>query len=76
MTDAVRELLWFDRIIDKCINKKTISMDECFNKKIISERKLKSLLLVDNWATIDFVTFPIENNRTKHTNVKLSLLEN
>lgn len=58
MTDSVRELLWFDKIMDKCVNKKTISMDVCFNK----HKKLQSILLFNNQATIDYVTSPIENN--------------
>lgn len=67
MTEAVRELLWFHRIMDKYNSKK--------NKKIISDRKSKSLLLVYNQSTIDFVKSPTENHRTKHIDINLSLLK-
>lgn len=60
MTEASRELLWFDRI-----------MDECISRKIICDKNEKSLLLVDNQATISFVKSPIENHRSKHIDVKL-----
>lgn len=64
MTEAVRELLWFHRIMDKYNS-----------KKIISDRKLKSLLLVYNQSTIDFVKSPTENHRTKHIDINLPLLK-
>lgn len=60
MTEAAKELLWFDRVL--C---------ECINKRLISKRKEQSLLCVDNQATIDFVKSPIENYHTKHIDVKL-----
>lgn len=60
MTEAAKELLWFDRILDECIT-----------KRVINCKKLKSVLYVDNIATIDFVKSPIENYRTKHIDVKL-----
>lgn len=60
MTEAAKELLWFDRILDECIT-----------KRIINRRKEQSLLYVDNQATIDFVKSPIENYRTKHIDIKL-----
>lgn len=60
MTETVKELLWFDRILDECVSKNVL-----FNTKI------KSLLYVDNMATIDFVKSPIENHRSKHIDVKL-----
>lgn len=60
MTETAKELLWFDHILN-----------ECSNKKIINDHKLKSLLLVDNMATLDFVKSPIENHRSKHIDVKL-----
>ena len=56
MTDAVKELICFDRIMDECIFKGLIKGPE---------------LLVENMATIDFVKSPIENHRTKHIDVKL-----
>lgn len=60
MTDAVKELLWFDRILEECIK-----------RKVLSNQKVQSCLFVDNLATIDFVKSPIENHRTKHIDVKL-----
>ena len=60
MTDAVKELIWFDRI-----------MDECISKGLIKGPKVVSELFIDNMATIDFVKSPIENHRTKHIVVKL-----
>lgn len=60
MTDAVKELVWFDRIFK-----------ECANRKLIIDPKTEPILFVDNLATIDFVKSPIENHRTKHIDVKL-----
>ena len=60
MTDAVKELIWFNRILQECVN-----------RKVINESKLQPDLFVDNLATIDFVKSPIENHRTKHIDVKL-----
>lgn len=60
MTDAVKELLWFDRILSESIK-----------RKILTDHKIQSSLFVDNLATIDFVKSPIENHRTKHIDVKL-----
>lgn len=60
MTEAAKELLWFDRILD-----------ECLERKVITGTKTKSLLLVDNQAAIDFVRSPIENYHTKHIDIKL-----
>lgn len=60
MTEATKELVWFDRIIN-----------ECFKKKILYGQKVKPNLLVDNMAAIDFIKSPIENYRTKHIDVKL-----
>ena len=64
MTNAVKELIWFDRI-----------MDECISKGLIKGPKLVSELFVDNMATIDFVKSPIENHRTKHIDVKLFFIK-
>ena len=44
---AVKELIWFDRIMDECIFK---------GPKLVSE------LFVGNMATIDFMKSPIENH--------------
>jgi hypothetical protein len=60
MTEAAKELLWFDRILNECIT-----------RKIVRSPKLKSILYVDNMAAIDFVNSPIENYKTKHIDVKL-----
>ena len=60
MTDAVKELIWFDRIFKECIA-----------RKLIFDPKTKPILYVDNLATIEFVKSPIENHRTKHIDVKL-----
>lgn len=60
MTEASRELIWFDRVLT-----------ECFDRKIILNRPIQSVLFVDNMATIDFVRSPIENCRSKHIDVKL-----
>lgn len=60
LTDAAKELLWFDRIIK-----------ECYDKKIFSEKNTQPKLLVDNMAAIDFLKSPIENYRTKHIDVKM-----
>lgn len=60
MTDAVKELIWYDRILD-----------ECCEMKLLKISKIKSDFFVDNLATIDFVKSPIENHRTKHIDVKL-----
>lgn len=60
MTDAVKELIWFDRILEECVK-----------GKFLKGPKLNSLLYVDNQATIEFVKSPIENHRTKHIDVKL-----
>lgn len=60
MTETAKELLWYDRILN-----------ECSTKEIFNNSKSKSLLFVDNTATIDFIKSPIENHRTKHIDVKL-----
>lgn len=60
MTEATKELIWFDRIFD-----------ECFEKGVVIGKKVKSVLYVDNRATIDFVRSPIENHRSRHIDVKL-----
>ena len=60
LTEATKELLWFDRILNECIN-----------YKIVPNKKVKSLMYVDNVATMDFTKSPIENYRTKHIDVKM-----
>ena len=64
MTHPVKELLWFDHILE-----------ECFSRKILNVIKPTAELFVDNLATTDFVKSPIENEHTKHIGVKLFLLE-
>lgn len=59
MTEAVKNLMWYDKILK-----------ECHERNIISNYT-KSLLHVDNQAAIDFVKSPIENYRSKHIDVKL-----
>lgn len=59
MTEAVKNLTWFDRIFNECKTNHLISKIE------------KSVLLVDNQAAIDFVRSPIENYRSKHIDIKL-----
>ena len=49
MTEAGKELLWFDRILE-----------ECYSKNLLHGSKEESLLLADNMAAIDFVKSPIE----------------
>ena len=63
MTYAVKELIWFNRILQVCVD-----------RKIIDEPKLQSDLFINNLATIDFIKSAIENHRTKHIDVKLFLL--
>lgn len=60
MTEASRELIWFDRVLA-----------ECYEKKLIFNTKLKPILYVDNMSTIAFVKSPRENYRSKHIDVKL-----
>lgn len=60
MTEAAKNLVWFDRILS-----------ECSEKGFIEHRKSKPLLRVDNQAAIDFVKSPIENSRSKHIDIKL-----
>lgn len=60
LTEATKELIWFNRIIT-----------ECHNKHIFTNQPVKPTLLVDNMAAIDFIKSPIENYRTKHIDVKL-----
>ena len=60
MTEAAKEMLWFSRILDECVE-----------KGIVRQGVEKSILYVDNMATISFVKSPIENYRTKHIDIKL-----
>ena len=64
MTDAVKELIWFDRILKKG-----------FGKKFLVDPKLTPELFVDNLVTIDFLKSPIENHHTKHIYVNFFSLE-
>lgn len=59
MTEASKNLLWFDRVLHECKDSKILNFCN------------KSILKVDNQATIDFVRSPIENYRSKHIDVKL-----
>lgn len=65
MTEAAKELIWYDRILKECIT-----------RNIISEPKTEPTLLGDNTASIDFISSPIENCRTKHIDVKLFFIRN
>lgn len=60
MTEATKELMWYNNILG-----------ECYSNKILSNMPTKATLYVDNQATIDFVRSPIENHRSKHIDVKL-----
>lgn len=65
MTEAVKELLWFDRILT-----------ESFKQKIFDGHKENSCLYVDNMAALDFVNYKLENYRTKHIDIKLFFICN
>lgn len=60
MTEASKELVWFDNILT-----------ECFEKGFVKGSHQKPILFVDNQAAINFVKSPIENSRSKHIDVKL-----
>lgn len=60
MTEATKNLVWYDRILR-----------ECRSRQIIRESDDKSILNVDNQAAIDFVRSPIESHRSKHIDVRL-----
>ncbi|GBN43432.1 Retrovirus-related Pol polyprotein from transposon TNT 1-94 [Araneus ventricosus] len=60
LTEAAKEMTWFDRILG-----------ECCDRKIIEVIKEKPTLYVDNLAAIDFVKSPVENHRSRHIDVKL-----
>lgn len=60
ITEVVKEMLWYDKILG-----------ECFTKGIIKGRKVKANLYADNQAAIDFIRSPIENCRSRHIDVKL-----
>jgi hypothetical protein len=60
LTDASKELVWFQRILQ-----------ECQIHKIFLIKQDTPLLLADNQASMDFSKSPIENHRSKHIDVKL-----
>ncbi|GBM85644.1 Retrovirus-related Pol polyprotein from transposon TNT 1-94 [Araneus ventricosus] len=60
LTEAAKEMTWFDRILG-----------ECCDRKIVEVIKEKPTLYVDNLAAIDFVKSPVENHRSRHIEVKL-----
>lgn len=60
MTEDVKNLTWYDRILK-----------ECYDRHFVPNQYKKSLLYVDNQASIDFVKSPIENHRSKHIDVRL-----
>lgn len=64
LTEASKELMWCIRILSEVKNLKIIDMH------------LKSTLLCDNKAAIDFSNSPIENNRTKHIHIRYHFLRN
>lgn len=59
MTEASKNLVWFDRILTEC------------SENLIFKNKIKAILNMDNQSAIDFTKSPIENYRTKHMEVKL-----
>ena len=65
LTDAAKEILWISRILEKLNNFNPIN----FNSKSCN-------LFCDNRAAIDFAKSPIENNRTKHIDVRYHFLRN
>lgn len=60
LTEAAKEITWLHRILTECVD-----------RKIVSQKYTLTKLLADNQACIDFSNSPIENNRTKHIDVKL-----
>lgn len=60
LTEATKELMWFDRVIN-----------ECYKKGIFPGPKIKSCLLVDKMTAIDFLKSPIENYCIKYIDVIL-----
>lgn len=60
LTEATKNLVWYDQILR-----------ECRNRRIIRASGDKAKLYVDNQAAIEFVRSPIENHRSKHIDVRL-----
>ncbi|GBM65607.1 hypothetical protein AVEN_164715-1 [Araneus ventricosus] len=60
LTEAAKEMTWFDRILG-----------ECRDRKIIEDIQEKSTFYVDNLAAIDFVKSPVENHQPNHIDIKL-----
>lgn len=59
ITESAKELVWITRILNECHKSKLFSFDS------------NVTLLSDSTAAIDFTNSPIENNRTKHIDVRL-----
>lgn len=60
MTEAAKNLVWFNRI-----------RQECQKFKLIPKGGGDAVLRVDNQAAIDFARSPIENYKSKHIDVRL-----
>lgn len=65
LAEAVKELVWFTRIVKECIE-----------YKIINFKSPEINLFCDNQAAISFCKSPIENHATKHISVKLHFIRN
>lgn len=64
LTDAAKEMIWLDRILDECVTHKLI------------KSKIKTKLLVDNQSAIFYVKSPIENLRNKYFATKVAFIRN
>lgn len=62
LTEAAKELVWIQNILSEC--------------KDLGISMQSGVLLCDNTAAIDFSNSPVENNRTKHIDVKFHFLRN
>ena len=60
LTEATKELIWITQVIE-----------ECLKKQLIPNPFQGTILWCDNMGAIDFSNSPIQNNRSKHINVKL-----
>lgn len=65
MTEAVKEMTWFNRILI-----------ECKERGVIKDNLEKPVLYADNQASIAFLKSPLENYKTKHIDVKLFFIRN
>lgn len=60
MTEAVKNVVWFDRI-----------RSECGREGVIPVSVRTPVMRADNQSAINFIKSPVENYRTKHIDVKL-----